>query len=180
LTPVRPRDTLRALDPEEALVRRTAFVLVAVMAAVLLVVPAFAYTVIRHDPDEFEIAPDVHTTAKRVFEGVDGLRLRISASGEPGPDYRLKVLLDTRGGPKAEFVMRAWVVNQDLVSCDARRIGGAAIESNCDADPFRAWWGVARRDLHADKVIRWRIVARKTPQFGGKVTDLAPDAGWYS
>lgn len=159
--------------------RRSVSVLCSAIVVVLLVAPAFAYTVIRHDPDDFEIAPDVQTTAKRVFESGDGLRFRISASGDVGPDYRLRVLLDTRGGPLAEFEMRATVENLDLVSCSVRRVGGPPIESNCDADAFRAWWGVARRDLHPDKAIRWRIVARKTPQFGGKVTDLAPDAGWY-
>ena len=56
----------------------------------------------------------------------------------------------------------------------------AVLDTNCDADAFRAWWGVARRDLDATKVIRWRIVARNTPQFfGGAITDHAPDVGWY-
>jgi hypothetical protein len=160
--------------------RRSASVLVtAAIAAAVLVVPALAYTVIRHDPDDFEIAPDVHTTAKRVFDGDDGLRLRISASGDIGPDYHMKVLLDTRGGPRAEFEMVATVSNLELVSCRVRRIGGTGIDANCDADAFRAWWGVARGDLETTKVIRWRIVARKTPEFGGAVTDLAPDAGWH-
>jgi hypothetical protein len=160
--------------------RRSTFAFVGAILAVLLLAPAFAYTVVRNDPDDFEIAPDVHTTVKRVIEGAGGVRVRISASGDLGPDYRLKVLLDTRGSPRAEFEMRAAVANLDLVSCVVRRVGGPAIESNCDADAFRASWGVARRDLHADKLIRWRLVARKEPRFGGQVTDLAPDAGWYS
>jgi hypothetical protein len=161
--------------------RRSAFVLVtAVISAALLAVPAFGVTTTRHDPDDFEVAPDVHTTTKRRFVTEEGARrLRISASGELGPDYGLKVYLDTRGGPEAEFVARAAVSNLDLVSCGVRRVGGAPIESHCDADPFRAWWGVALRDLHHDKVIRWRIVARDAPAFGGSVTDRAPDAGWY-
>jgi hypothetical protein len=71
------------------------------------------------------------------------------------------------------------VANDELLSCNARRIGGETIETNCDADAFRAWWGVARRDLHPTKSIRWRIVARKTHAFGGEATDRAPDAGWY-
>jgi hypothetical protein len=161
--------------------RRSAFVLVAAaIAAALLVVPAAAITTTRHDPDDFEVAPDVHTTAKRRFETRDGAwRLRISVAGELGPDYRLTVHLDTREGPEAEFVARVTVSDLSLVSCGVRRVGGASIESNCDADPFRAWWGVARGDLRHDKVIRWRIVAREAPASGGSVTDLAPDTGWY-
>ena len=161
--------------------RRSTFALVAAATlAALLTVPALAYTVVRHDPDDFEIAPDVHTTAKRVFQAADGSsRFRISASGDTGPDYHMKVLLDTRGGPRAEFEVVATVSNLELVSCSVRRIGGGSIDANCDADAFRAWWGVARHDLDATKTIRWRIVARKTPEFGGQVTDLAPDSGWF-
>jgi hypothetical protein len=136
--------------------------------------------VVRHDPDDFEIAPDVQTTAKRVFQRSDGTwRFRISASGDIGPDYRMKVLLDTRSGRRADVAMVATVSNLELVSCSVLRIGAGGIDANCDADAFRAWWGVARSDLHRTKVIRWRIVARKTPEFGGAVTDLAPDHGWY-
>ena len=161
--------------------RRSVLALVAAATlAVVLAVPALAYMVVRHDPDDFEIAPDVHTTAKRGFLAADGRsRFRISASGDTGPDYHMKVLLDTRGGPRAEFEMVTTVSNLELASCSVRRIGGGSIDSNCDADAFRTWWGVARRDLDATKTIRWRIVARKTPEFGGNVTDLAPDAGWY-
>jgi hypothetical protein len=121
-------------------VRRSAFVPVAATVAELLVVPAFAYTAIQHDLDDFEIAPDVHATPRRVLEGEDGRRLRTSVSGDTGPDYRLKVLLGTRGGPRAEYEMRATVVDQDVVSCGVRRVGGTSIGSNCDADAFRAWW----------------------------------------
>ncbi|HEX5937274.1 MAG TPA: hypothetical protein VFZ75_06240 [Actinomycetota bacterium] len=161
-------------------VRRVAFPVVVSLLALLLAVPASAFTWIRHDPDDFEVAPDVHRTAKRVFQASDGSwRFRISASGDTGPDYRLKVLLDTRGGPRAEFAMVATVSGLELVSCDVHRIGGGSIDANCDADAFRAWWGVARRDLDHSKVIRWRIVARETPEFGGAVTDLAPNGGWY-
>lgn len=142
--------------------------------------PAFGWSVTRHDTDEFEVAPDVHSTTKRVSRvGVQPWRLRISVGGELGPDYRLRVLLDTRGGPRADFVMLATVRNLDLVVCDARRREGPRLDVNCDADPSKAWWGVARSDLEKTKVIRWRIVA-----FGGagltKVTDRAPNTGWYA
>jgi hypothetical protein len=162
-------------------VRRSALVVtLASVLALLLAGQALSLVVLRHDPDDFEIAPDVQTTVKRVFQVGDGSwRFRISASGDVGPDYRLTVELDTRGGPAADFAMVATVMNEQLVSCNVHRIGGPRIDSACDADAFRAWWGVARRDLDHTKPIRWRIVARKTPAFGGAVTDLAPDAGWF-
>jgi hypothetical protein len=75
-------------------------------------------------------------------------------------------------------VMVAIVRDLALVDCDVRHVGGPQIAANCDADPFQAWWGVARRDLDREKRIRWRIEA-----FGGaartELTDRAPDTGWY-
>ena len=161
--------------------RRSAFALVAsATLAALLAVPALADTVVRHDADDFEIAPDVHSTAKHTIPAADGngWRLRISVTGELGPRYQVRVRLDTRGGPKAEYVMAAIVRRLELVSCFARRLEGPFIRTNCDADPFRVWWGVSRRDLHRDKAIRWRVVASGGPDVN-TVTDRAPDLGWY-
>ena len=161
--------------------RRSAFVVaLASVVALVLAAQALALVVVRHDPDDFEVAPDVQTTTKRVFRAGDGSwRFRISASGDVGPDYRMTVMLDTRGGPAADYAMVATVVNEGVISCNVHRIGGPRIESNCDADAFRAWWGVARRDLDHTKRIRWRIVAKKTRSSVGAVTDVAPDAGWF-
>jgi hypothetical protein len=162
-------------------VRRSAFVVaLASVVALVLAAQALALVVVRRDPDDFEVAPDVQTTTKRVFQEGDGSwRFRISTSGDVGPDYRMTVELDTRGGPAADFAMVATVVNEDVISCNVHRVGGPRIASNCHADAFRAWWGVARRDLDHTKPIRWRIVAKKTLQFGGAVTDVAPDNGWF-
>jgi hypothetical protein len=161
-------------------VRHRAFPsLLATLLLLLLAHPVLAWTESHRDPDDFEIAPDVHEATKRVFVVAPGRwRLRITVAGELGPDYRLRVLLDTRGGPRADVVMVTTVRNLDLVACNVHALEGRRIEANCDADPYRGWWGVARNDLDRDKVIRWRVVA-----FGGrgltKVTDRAPDTGWY-
>jgi hypothetical protein len=164
--------------------RRRAYpsVLITVLAALLLLLlahPVLAWTVTHRDPDDFEVAPDIHKATKRVFVvAADRWRFQIRIAGELGPDYRLRVLLDSRGGPAADFVMVATVRDLDLVTCDVHALEGPRIEANCGADPFRAWWGVARNDLDRDKVIRWRVAA-----FGGpglrEMTDRAPDTGWY-
>ncbi|MGH2679563.1 MAG: hypothetical protein ACRDG8_03635 [Actinomycetota bacterium] len=153
---------------------------IAVVTTVLLAALApTLLAVTRTDRDDFEIAPDVHRSTKAVSQLADeSWRLRLSVSGEVGPDYRLRVLLDTRGGPRADFVMFATVRNLDLVTCGVRRLEGPLLRSNCDADPDSVRWGVARRDLDKDKLIRWRIVAFGGPGFT-KVTDRAPDTGWY-
>lgn len=153
----------------------------ATMVLVLAMVPgrAFGGSVTYSDPDDFEIAPDVHFTTKTTFRSEQtGRRVRIGARGEVGPRYRLRVFVDTRGDARADFVMVATVRHLRLQSCAVRHLGGSAIESHCDADPYRAWWGVARRDLDPQKRIRWRIVALDGPGFH-EVTDLAPDRGWY-
>jgi hypothetical protein len=162
-------------------VRRPLVIAVVSLAALVGASQALALPVVRHDPDDFEIAPDVHTSVKRVFQNSLGKwRFRISASGDLGPDYRLKALIDVRGGPAAEFVMRAKVAGAAFVWCNVRRIGGARIHTDCAAGPFAARWNVALRALDAGKTpIRWRVVARKTARFGGTLTDRAPDAGWY-
>ena len=159
---------------------RAIAVVIAAIALLATVQPALGWSVTHRDPDDFEVAPDVHSTTKRVFQtgGQPDWRLRVEVRGELGPDYRLRVLLDTRGGPEADFVMVTTVRNLSLVSCDVHRLTGPPIAAYCDADPFLAWWGVARSDLDRDKRIRWRIVA-----LGGagltEVTDRAPDKRWY-
>jgi hypothetical protein len=152
------------------------------LAIAVLVVPlrASASSAVTHrDPDDFEVAPDVQLTTKQglFVEGL-GHRIRISASGDLGPRYRLRVLVDAHGDGRADVVMVATVIRLELRSCVVRHAAGATIEANCNADPQRAWWGVARRDLSPDKRIRWRIVALRGPTFGA-VIDRAPDAGWY-
>ena len=158
---------------------RACVIAVAATALLAIAQPALGWSVTHRDQDDFEIAPDVHSTKKRIFRaGELGWRLRIEVRGELGPDYRLRVLLDTRGGRTADFVMVTTVRDLALVECDVHQPGGPQITANCDADPFQAWWGVARHDLDRDKRIRWRIAA-----FGGtgltELTDRAPDAGWY-
>lgn len=149
------------------------------IAVLIAPLRASASSVTHRDPDDFEVAPDVQLTTKQglLVEGL-GRRVRISASGDLGPRYRLRVFVDAHGDRRADAVMVATVIRLKLASCVVRHVGGPAIEANCSADPLRAWWGVARRDLAPDKRIRWRIVALRGPTFG-VVIDRAPDAGWY-
>jgi hypothetical protein len=159
---------------------RALTIAVSTIAIMTTAQPALGWSVTRQDPDDFEIAPDVHSSTRQIFR-VDGhpWRLRITVRGELGPDYRLRVLLDTRGGPNPDVVMVTTVRDLDRITCAVYRLEGSRLDANCDADPFEAWWGVARSDLDRTKLIRWRIAA-----FGGtglrEMTDRAPDAGWYA
>jgi hypothetical protein len=159
--------------------RRASRYVLAVVLLLLTASPVMAWTVVHQDPDDFETAPDIHKATKRVYiVGAERWRFQIRVAGELGPDYRLRVLLDVRGGTRADVVMVATVRDLDLVDCNVHELEGPRIEANCDANPFRAWWGVAREDLDRDKLIRWRVVAFGGPELG-EVTDRAPDAGWY-
>jgi hypothetical protein len=159
--------------------RGAASSLLAGLLVLLLALPVLAWTVTHRDADDFEIAPDIHKATKRVFViAPERWRFQIRVAGELGPDYRLRVLLDTRGTPDADVVMVTTVRNLDLVACNVHLLEGPRIEANCDADPFGAWWGVARSDFDRTEVIRWRVVALRGPGLT-EVTDRAPDAGWY-
>lgn len=140
---------------------------------------AVAGSVTHTDRDDFERSPDIHSTTKRTFLSETlGRRVLINVRGELGPRFRVRVLVDTRGDAKADFVMEAIVANLELRSCGVRRLSGPEIASRCGGNIDRVWWNVARADLQPTKAIRWRIVA-----FDGvklqRVRDRAPDAGWY-
>jgi hypothetical protein len=85
---------------------------IALIAAVVLLAPVTALggSATFTDPDDFEMAPDVQFTEKRTFlSGDGGRRVQISAGGDLGPRYRLRVLVDSLGGRHADFVMVATV-----------------------------------------------------------------------
>jgi hypothetical protein len=160
--------------------RRGATIVLVGAAVLLAPMAAFGGSVTFHDPDDFEVAPDVHSTTKLTFlaEG-DGHRVRIKVRGELGPNFRLRVLLDSRMGERADFVMIVDVRDLELDSCRVRHLHGPGIESRCGGNLDRVWWGVARADLDPDKRIRWRVVGLGWPDYS-TVTDRAPDTGWYT
>ena len=78
--------------------RGAASSLLAALLVLLLALPVLAWTVTHRDADDFEIAPDIHKATKSVFVvAPERWRFQIRVAGELGPDYRLRVLLDTRG-----------------------------------------------------------------------------------
>jgi hypothetical protein len=154
---------------------------VGVAAIVLSLVPTLALggSVTFTDPDDFEVSPDVHSTTKLTFLDQElGRRVRMSVRGELGPDFRLRVYVDSRRGDRADFVMILDMRDFDVTSCLVRRLFGEVVESRCGGNIDRVWWGVARRDLEPDKMIRWRVVGFSWPNYD-TVSDRAPDSGWY-
>jgi hypothetical protein len=159
--------------------RGAASSLLAALLVLLLAVPVLAWTVTHRDADDFEIAPastrppSACTSSPRIDGG--------SRSGSRA-SWDLTtgcVCCSTPAeGRTADFVMVTTVRDLDLVACNVHVLEGPRIDANCDADPFRAWWGVARNDLDRTKVIRWRVVAMGGPGLT-EVTDRAPDTGWY-
>jgi hypothetical protein len=113
-------------------------VTIALIRTLALLAPAAAYgaSVTFTDPDDFEVAPDVHRTTRTTYATPDGRRVRLGVRGELGPDYRLRVLLDTRGDGAADDVMVATVWNLELVNCLVRNVRGA--RSTRGAGPIRS------------------------------------------
>ncbi len=158
--------------------RRAAVALIGTLA-VLLPAAAHARSVTFTDPDDFEVSPDVHSTTKASFVSeTRGSRVRITVRGELGPDYRLRVLVDSRRGDRADYVMLVHLRDFEVASCSVRRLFREEIEAACGANIDRAWWDVARHQLHPDKRIRWRVVGFSWPDYT-TVSDRAPDVGFY-
>ena len=157
-------------------------IVVTVVGAFALLAPALALggSVTFTDPDDFEVAPDVHATSKTSYVSeTRGARVRIGVRGELGPDFRVRVYVDSRRGPRPDYVMVADVRDLELRSCSVRdRRSGETVPASCNGNIDRVWWDVARRRLQPDKTIRWRIVGLGWPTYR-EVTDRAPDAGFY-
>jgi hypothetical protein len=101
-------------------------------------------------------------------------------------DWHLAVFVDSRGGPRADFKLRAF---EDLGTrgCSGRRRVGEEIDLRCGhrvaefVGDWKAWWSIRRSVLEPTKRIRWRVVSDYP---GGPVPDVpekdrAPDAGWF-
>jgi hypothetical protein len=158
---------------------RRAVIAVIGTLAVLVPIAASAGSVTFTDADDFEVSPDVHSTTKASFVSpTRGARVRITVRGELGPDYRLRVLVDSRGGDRADYVLLVDLRDFEVESCSARKLFHAEIEAACGGNIDRAWWDIPRHQLHPDKRIRWRIVGFSWPDYTD-VSDRAPDVGFY-
>jgi hypothetical protein len=158
--------------------RRTAIAVIGTLA-VLVPGAALGGSVTFTDPDDFEVAPDVHSTTKASFVSeTRGARVRFRVRGELGPDFRLRVLVDSRRGDRADYVLLMDMRDFEVASCSARRLFQEAIEATCGGNIDRVWWDIPRHQLHADKRIRWRVVGFSWPDYTS-VSDRAPDVGFY-
>lgn len=155
--------------------------MIAAIAAWAVLVPSAAHarSVTYTDPDDFEVSPDVHSTTKASFVSeTRGARVRITVRGELSPNFRLRVLVDSRRGGRADYVLLLDMHDFEVTSCSARQLFRAEIETACGGTIDRVWWDVPRRELRPDKRIRWRVVGFGWPDYTS-VSDRAPDVGFY-
>jgi hypothetical protein len=112
-------------------------------------------------------------------------RQRFKVAGLLGPDWSVRVFVDSRGGSRADFKLWAF---EDLGTsgCGGRRLFGAAIAVRCDrvmpvVGKWRLWWGMRRGVLRPTKPISWRVITDYpgSPIPGVPERDRAPNAGWY-
>ena len=164
--------------------------LVVLGIAFLVWVPlqASAYTDLRFDPNEpdgrYTSTVDIRSSRRTLLrtEGESRLILRVDAYGplRMGDWWEARVLLDTRRGRHADFVLHMW--NGDMTG------NGCWVELRGSTEPgtegkFRQGkhWAkcrVSASSIDRDKRIRWRIhIANKSVPEA--IYDRAPDHGWY-
>jgi hypothetical protein len=114
----------------------------------------------------------------------DRYRVRFFVHGDLGPDWYVFVLIDSRGGRRAEVKLTAW---EDLGDngCKANRLFDGPVPVRCGREVIsvsaetKLWWGVPRRVLAPTKRIRWRVVSHFPDDVQHLGDDHAPDVGWY-
>jgi hypothetical protein len=156
---------------------------------VLLVLPAesaLAYQDRGLDPDDraaVGLDPDIRSTVRSVWTTEGGgrvLRVRVRAYDRLGIYWYVIAYLDSRGGPRADYVMRF------RVDTDHRSKECNVNASGHPGSPDRGWLRqrgdtatcrVPASLVHPTKRIRWRL---RSPSGYGRNTDVAPNGGgWY-
>jgi hypothetical protein len=132
----------------------------------------------RTDPRE-DAFIDVRSTSKVTLMN-RRVRFRVRFTG---PDWKLNVLVDPRGGQRAEYKLSN-VVALGPMTCGGRRLFDGEIELRCglrmlDVGAQVAWWSIPRAELRPDKRIRWRVHTFYPGAKDHDDDDFAPDSGWY-
>ena len=100
-----------------------------VLALVIPATPAYGYDDVGHDPDDRRAVgedPDIKTTRRVVWRAADGRRrLKINTRAyEPfGLFLSIIVRIDSRAGPRPDFIMRMWNFDNSGRGCDVHPRG---------------------------------------------------------
>jgi hypothetical protein len=164
--------------------------LIAVLTAALVVQagPAFAYRDVGTDPEDsgggfLDFRRSVRAT-RTGHEGRRWLSIRFVSYGEYEFIWRVRVSLDSRGGPRSDYKMVLWDFDNSGRGCAVHPrpgrpgervsgtygVGGLQHGARCRV-PLGA--------VHASKRIRWRLVSIDENRTRPRIVDHAPDGGAF-
>jgi hypothetical protein len=148
--------------------------------------PALAYTDRGFDPDDRRVIgfdPDIRSTVRKVWT-TDGssraLRVKFQAYERLGNYWSVMVFLDSRRGPKADYVIELDNADMSGKGCSVYPRGhrGQEVPGSFRQRRDTALCRVRARLVDPTKRIRWRL--RSPSGYVHDNVDIAPNGGgWY-
>jgi hypothetical protein len=167
--------------------------MVAAACLALLIVPldagavsAFGYRDKGLDPDDRKAIgydPDVRSTTRRVWQSPNGWRflsVKFRAYEELGVYWGVNARLDSRRGPRADYIMGLYNADNGGADCsiwEPGRQDTTQIDGRFYQGTDYASCRVPLKVVHRDKRIRWRLVSRSG--YVKDNWDIAPNGGGY-
>jgi hypothetical protein len=159
------------------------------VALVVQAGPANAYWDAGWDPqDSGGSFLDFRSSARKTWSGADGrrwLRIKFKGYGDYQFIWRVRIWLDSRGGPGADYIMTLSEFDQSPVDrCTLhprpgrpgeRVLGYSPFPFVVDPEIFGVWCRVPLGSVHATKRIRWRLVSIDLQSGTPHIIDRAPD-----
>jgi hypothetical protein len=160
---------------------RRAFIALLTAALVAQVGAAFAYIDAGSDPEDAGGGfLDFRSSVRRVRTDAEGrrwLRIKFSSYGRWEFTWRVRVLLDSRGGPRYDYQMTMRDRDQSGRFCNVRPrsgrpgnlVSGIFVARESDS------WALCRVRLaavHPTKRVRWRLASSE--EFERRIVDHAP------
>jgi len=131
---------------------------------------------------------DIRSSTRTMFRKSGHRFLRVTVDGwfclASMGSLRIKARLDTREGPRAEYVL-AYYVFEGSVTCTIKHTGPHRAQKAHVSRPNSDGLGcrVRAHNLRISKPVRWRFVAEGAcggnSRVCGDITDRAPNQGWY-
>lgn len=177
--------------------RSISLMLGSVMALCLVMAPtsAAAYVDVGYDAEGDSMeeggAYDIRSSVRSVVRGAHHRNLRVAtrtrdADFWPGSYVYIGARLDARGGPAADAVLLAWILDMSGSGCQLESLSGRVLARGTfhyvgseEGDSFDGIsCSVPVHALHPTRTIRWKVSI--IYGNGEPVFDEAPDAGMYN
>jgi hypothetical protein len=174
-------------------VRACRILLVVLLAGSTLAASPAAADLLRTDPNDYSLAPDIKSARSDVFRGTySGHKTRIVRISLRFYDripwkrvFLLQASLDSKGGGAADYSLQ-WFLSNGKFSCwlvKGEGLAGSIVLNEkqvVDYDRGRHFVSCAipRSALQESKSPRWRANASNSKNIGKQ--DRAPNKGWFS